>query len=120
LLCLDPSAGHTLVPGKAEIVVGAEIQHILTADPNDRSLPRGNDTFGLGQPLGVDIGKFRPDAFVKAGSHARSATPFPAEIEPPKLSRGRSSGLLNQLGQWSQGAEPAQRAPHPTPIMHDP
>ena len=83
LLGRDARLRHPLVAGEAEVVVGAEIQHLSAGDGDHWSLTRGDDPLGLGQALGVDVGEFRADAVMKTGCHARSATPFPPGFEPP-------------------------------------
>ena len=43
--------------GKAEIVVGAEVDHAAPVHGDFAALWRGDQPFALGQPLGVDFGK---------------------------------------------------------------
>ena len=88
-LRFDPRLRHPLVASEAEIIVGAEVKDVAAADLDHRPLAGGDDAFGLGQALGVDIGEFRADAVVETGCHARSATRFQAAFEPPRVKSWR-------------------------------
>ena len=62
----------------------ASIEDVAAAHRDDRPLSGSDHPFGLGQPLGLDVGEFRRDAVIEGRGHVRSATPNPRRIEPPK------------------------------------
>src|SRR5690606_24997621 len=87
---------HPLIAGQPEVVVGAEVEHLALADPDDRALPGGDHPLGLGQALAVDISEFGANAPVEVVGHGvpeiwtRPVTPISRAFPP-----GR--GLIHRL-----------------------
>jgi hypothetical protein len=96
LLSGDPGLDDPLVARQAQIVVGAEVQHVAAGDLDHRPLARGDDAFGLGQALGVDLGQFAGDAVVEALGHGRDLRRFRPGFHP-------SSGRL-QVAVWGSAS----------------
>uniref|UniRef100_A0A0N4Z404 LigA n=1 Tax=Parastrongyloides trichosuri TaxID=131310 RepID=A0A0N4Z404_PARTI len=106
-LRLDPGLGDALVAGQAQIVVGAEVQHVAAVDGDHRPLARGDHALGLGQPLSVDIsqlgGNTVVECLVHILGHACSATLNLGRFEP--LACGGPRRLSRSLGHGAQGAD---------------
>ena len=111
--------GDARIARKPEIIVGAEIESgfqraTFAHDPDVGPLGRGDDTFGFGQTLPVDIGKFVFDAgkesFVHGAVPVSDAGGRCPCRGPPRSLRGH---ILTVPRAARELCEPGQIAPAP-------